>query len=90
MKIDVSEGKSKKANRLRAMIGYSSLIIASLTIYFLGSLVVGFYGFELQTRIRDVDLSSASLVFISMLPIVALVIWATLATVRWMFKILNI
>lgn len=90
MKIDISKGKSKKANRLRAGIGYSSLIIASLTIYFLGSLVVSFFGFGLQTRIRDVDLSSVFLVFISMLPIVITVIWATIVAVRWIFKSLQI
>lgn len=89
-KINVSGGNSDKANKIRAAIAYSSLIIASLLIYLLGSLVVNFYGFELQTKIRDVDFSKVLLVFVTMLPIVGLVTWGTLATINQIFKKLNI
>lgn len=89
-KISVSGGNSKKANRKRAAIAYSSLVIASLIIYFLGSLVVNLYDFELQTRIRDVELSMALLVFLTMLPIVGLVIWGTLGIIDQIFKKLKI
>jgi hypothetical protein len=89
-KISVSGGSSKKANRKRAAIAYSSLVIASLIIYFLGSLVVNLYGLELQTKIRDVDFSKALLVFLTMLPIVGIVIWATLTTISQIFKKLNV
>lgn len=77
-KVSISGGSSKKANKKRAVIAYSCLVIASLIIYFLGVLVVNFYGFELMTKIRDVDSYKAFLVFVTMLPIVGLVIWGTL------------
>jgi heme/copper-type cytochrome/quinol oxidase subunit 2 len=89
-KINVSGGSSKKANRKRAAIGYSSLVIASLIIYFLGVWVVNLYGFEPKTKIRDVDSYKALLVFITMIPIVGLVIWGTLSVINQIFNKLNI
>ncbi|MDN7134966.1 hypothetical protein [Pseudidiomarina terrestris] len=88
--IDVSGGDSHKAKKRRAIIAFGSLLIASLVIYFIGTLVVNFYGFELQTKIRDVDLSKVLLVFITMLPIVGLVVWGTLAIINRIFRWLNI
>ncbi len=88
--IDVSGGDSNKAKKRRAIIAYGSLLIASLVIYFIGSLVINFYGFELQTKIRDVGISKVLLVFTTMLPIVGLVVWVTLAIINRIFKWLNI
>ncbi|WP_044556087.1 hypothetical protein [Shewanella piezotolerans] len=89
-KINVAGGSSKRANRKRAAIAYSCLVIASLIIYFLGVWIVSLYGFELKTKIRDVDSYKALLVFITMIPIVGLVIWGTLSVINLIFNKLKI
>ena len=78
----ISDGKTSQARRCRALIAYTSLIIASLLILLAGREVISYFGFNLDTRIRDVSGWKNFAVFISMLPIVGIIIWLTLITIK--------
>ncbi|PCK29603.1 hypothetical protein [Pseudoalteromonas piscicida] len=89
-KIDISAANTEKAKKKRALVAYISLIIASLIIYFIGSLVIDLFGFELETKIRDVAFGKALSVFLVMLPITAIVLYGTLKLIQLIFNKLKI
>lgn len=90
MKIQITAAKSEKSKKKRAIIAYIGLIFACLIIFVFGVQVVELYGFSLDTRIRDVEVSKVLLVFFTMIPIVAGVIWGILLFIRYLFIKLNL
>lgn len=86
----ISDGRTSQARRYRALIAYTSLIIASLLILLAGHEVINYFGFNLDTRIRDVSGWKTFAVFISMLPIVAFIIWLTLIITQKLCLKLNV
>lgn len=89
-RLQISEAKNAKNKQFRAFIAYFLLIIASLLILLAGHQIIYLFGFELDTRIRDVDAIKAVFVFITMLPIVFLIIYFTLKFINKLYIVLKI
>jgi hypothetical protein len=89
-RLKISDAKNSKDKQRRAFIAYFLLIVASLVILFSGHQVIYFYGFELDTRIRDVDATKAALVFITMIPLVTVIIYLTLYLINKLYKVFKI
>lgn len=89
-RLKISDAKNSRNRQRRAFIAYFLLVVASLFILFAGHQVIYLYGFELDTRIRDVDATKAAFVFITMLPVVSLIVYLTLHLINKLYKIFNI
>ena len=89
-RLKISDAKNSRNRQRRAFIAYLLLVVASLVILFSGHQVIYLFGFELDTRIRDVDATKAALVFITMLPLVSVFIYLTLHLINKLYKVFNI
>jgi bacteriorhodopsin len=88
--LKISDAKNSKNRQRRAFIAYFLLVVASLVILFAGYQVIYLFGFELNTKIREVDSTKAALIFITMLPLVSLILYLTLNLISKLYKIFNI
>lgn len=53
--IKISDGKTLKARRYRALIAYTCLVLASAFLVFLSHKISSFFGIDPSVRIRDLE-----------------------------------